>query len=210
MASLTQWTWVWVNSQSWWWTGKPGVLQSIALQRVGHDWAELNWLITAIKSQRQHILYWFDSPPLFSQGNMKRARWHLHTHRVASWEWNFELREPKYFISSKHACSLLQRQTFSLLYMERAMPAFATEEDTFFTFKHPWKDSLEPREAKGLLVKRAETWLMHENRLPAINICYSYQKKVFFFKVRNRLESNRYESLVSIYLEFLCNIFTEV
>ena len=39
----TQWTWVWVNSRSWWWTGRPGVLQSVGLQRVGHDWAtELN------------------------------------------------------------------------------------------------------------------------------------------------------------------------
>ena len=45
MASLTQWTWVWVNSGSWWWTGKPGVLQSVGSQRVGYDWAtELNWL----------------------------------------------------------------------------------------------------------------------------------------------------------------------
>ena len=44
MASLTQWTWVWVNSGSWWWTGRPGVLQSTGSQRVGHDWAtELNW-----------------------------------------------------------------------------------------------------------------------------------------------------------------------
>ena len=44
MASLTQWTWVWVSSGNWWWTGKPGVLQSMGLQRVGHDWAiELNW-----------------------------------------------------------------------------------------------------------------------------------------------------------------------
>ena len=44
MASLTQWTWVWVNSQSWWWTGRPGMLQSMGLQRVGHNWAtELNW-----------------------------------------------------------------------------------------------------------------------------------------------------------------------
>ena len=44
MASLTQWTWVWVNSGSWWWTGRPGVLQSMVSQRVGHDWAtELNW-----------------------------------------------------------------------------------------------------------------------------------------------------------------------
>ena len=38
MASPTQWTWVWASSQSWWWTGKPGVLQSMRSQRVGHDW----------------------------------------------------------------------------------------------------------------------------------------------------------------------------
>ena len=43
MASPTQWTWVWASSGSWWWTGKPGVLQSMGLQRVGHDWVtELN------------------------------------------------------------------------------------------------------------------------------------------------------------------------
>ena len=41
MASLTRWTWVWVNSSSWWWTGRPGVLQFMGSQRVGHDWAEL-------------------------------------------------------------------------------------------------------------------------------------------------------------------------
>ena len=39
MASLTQWTWVWASSGSWWWTGKPYVLQSMESQRVGHDWA---------------------------------------------------------------------------------------------------------------------------------------------------------------------------
>ena len=44
MASPTQWTWVWVNCRSWWWTGRPGVLQSMGSQRVGHDWViELNW-----------------------------------------------------------------------------------------------------------------------------------------------------------------------
>ena len=44
MASLTQWTWVWVNSGSWWWTGWPGVLWSMGSQRVGHNWVtELNW-----------------------------------------------------------------------------------------------------------------------------------------------------------------------
>ena len=44
MASPSRWTWVWVNSGSWWWTGRPGVLQFTGSQRVGHDWAtELNW-----------------------------------------------------------------------------------------------------------------------------------------------------------------------
>ena len=42
-TSPTQWTWVWASSGSWWWTGKPGVLQSMESQRVRHDWAtELN------------------------------------------------------------------------------------------------------------------------------------------------------------------------
>ena len=44
MASPTWWTWVWVNSRRWWWTGRPGVLRFMGLQRVGQDWAtELNW-----------------------------------------------------------------------------------------------------------------------------------------------------------------------
>ena len=44
MASLTQWTCVWVDSRSWWWTGRPGMLQFMGLQRIGHDWTtELNW-----------------------------------------------------------------------------------------------------------------------------------------------------------------------
>ena len=49
MASPTQWTWIWVCSRSWWWTGRPGMLQSMGSQRVRHNWAtELNWLTTAI------------------------------------------------------------------------------------------------------------------------------------------------------------------
>ena len=44
MASLTQWTWVWVSSGSRWWTGKPGVLQSMGSQKVRHNWVtELSW-----------------------------------------------------------------------------------------------------------------------------------------------------------------------
>ena len=44
VASPTQWTWVWVHSESWWWTGRPGMLWFMGSQRVGHDWeTELNW-----------------------------------------------------------------------------------------------------------------------------------------------------------------------
>ena len=46
MASITQWTWIWVSSRSWWWTGKPGMLQSMGSQRVRHNWVtELNWIL---------------------------------------------------------------------------------------------------------------------------------------------------------------------
>ena len=45
MASPTLWTLVWVSSRSWWWTGNPGMLQSMGLERVRHNWAiELNWI----------------------------------------------------------------------------------------------------------------------------------------------------------------------
>ena len=63
MASLTRWTWVWVNSGSWWWTGRPGVLRFMGLQRVGHDWATgLNWTEQSLIS----VLLW---APFYSWGN---------------------------------------------------------------------------------------------------------------------------------------------
>ena len=44
MASPTQWTWIWVDSGGWWWTGRPDVLWFMGSQRVRHDWVtELNW-----------------------------------------------------------------------------------------------------------------------------------------------------------------------
>ena len=52
MTSLTWWTWVWVNSGSWWWTGRPGVLCFMGSKWVGHDWVmDLNW-IDASTSQK--------------------------------------------------------------------------------------------------------------------------------------------------------------
>ena len=53
MASPTQYTWVWVNSWSWWWTGRPSVQQSIGSQRVRYDCAtELNWISSV-------LIHWF-------------------------------------------------------------------------------------------------------------------------------------------------------
>ena len=66
MASPTQWTGVWVNSGSWWWTGRPGVLQYMGSQsrtRLG-DWTELHWSccseleITHSVNTMAHLLFW--------------------------------------------------------------------------------------------------------------------------------------------------------
>ena len=69
MASLAQWTWVWVNSRSWWWTGRPGMLWSIGSQRFGHDWVtELNWteLNTHIHPHPPFLGLSHHTPPHFS------------------------------------------------------------------------------------------------------------------------------------------------
>ena len=58
MASPTWWTWVWVNSGSWWWTRRPGVLHFMGLQRVGHDWAtELNWTVPHLSIYPTFFIY---------------------------------------------------------------------------------------------------------------------------------------------------------
>ena len=59
MASRTRWMWVWVNSGRWWWTGRPGVLRFMWLQRVGHDWAtELNWSLVRIECELKWMSSW--------------------------------------------------------------------------------------------------------------------------------------------------------
>ena len=66
MASPTRWTWVWVNSGSWWWTGRPGVLLFMGSQRVGHDWVtELTCKVAKSKLFLHHFFradmrFWAD------------------------------------------------------------------------------------------------------------------------------------------------------
>ena len=63
MASLTQRTWVWVNSGSWWWTGRPGMLRFIGSQRVGHDWAtDLIW--SDEFNSDDHYIYYYGQESL--------------------------------------------------------------------------------------------------------------------------------------------------
>ena len=70
MASLTQWTWVCVNSWGWWWTVRPGMLQSVGSQRVGHDWVtELNWTDYYLYINHRWIISWQISIWPVSQGN---------------------------------------------------------------------------------------------------------------------------------------------
>ena len=60
MASPTRWTWVWANSGSWWWTGRPGVLRFMGSQRVGHDWAtELIWFSQIYLIKLLYQNFWF-------------------------------------------------------------------------------------------------------------------------------------------------------
>ena len=77
MASLTRWTWVWVGFGSWWWTGKPGMLQSMGSQRIGHrlsNWNELRYFLP-----RENQLIWriwvyiqLEAEKVQSKGYMKK------------------------------------------------------------------------------------------------------------------------------------------
>ena len=56
MASPTRWTWVWVDSRSWWWTGRPGMLWFMGSQTVGHNWVtELNWKEISYLCRCEHL-----------------------------------------------------------------------------------------------------------------------------------------------------------
>ena len=77
MALLTQWTWVWVDSGRWWWTGRPGKLWSMGLQRVGHDWAiELNWdCLHLCMIPDFCYIFWLIAAGMLSLGTVKIWGW---------------------------------------------------------------------------------------------------------------------------------------
>ena len=70
MVSLTQWTWVWLNSGSWRWTGRPGMLWFIGSQRIGQDWVtELNW--TELQVWLEHTVSSFSSLDISQEGTLR-------------------------------------------------------------------------------------------------------------------------------------------
>ena len=76
IASLTQWTWIWVNSGSWWWTRRPGMLQSIGSQRVGHDWAiELTELLILEFCCVSSSLYLESFPESLGPESCRQCHW---------------------------------------------------------------------------------------------------------------------------------------
>ena len=78
IASPTRRTWVWVNSASWWWTGRPDVLQFMGSQRVGHDWAtKLSWSSLNSPLVTPKVLYAFCLSFQNISSNISYLKWHL-------------------------------------------------------------------------------------------------------------------------------------
>ena len=98
MTSPTGWTWVWASSESWWWTGKPGMLQSMESQRVKHDWAiELTDLVRNVDYKVSPKTSWIWT--CFSQ-NLEVINVHM---RI--WEALIETEgPPRWFSGKESAC----------------------------------------------------------------------------------------------------------
>ena len=107
MALPSQWTWVWANSGSWWWTGSPDVLQSMGSQRVGHNWVtELNWTEPTVvflpgESHRQRVSVGYN-PWGCKESNINiqtLTLWYIYTH---AYMWCIVLKTKK--INEKTKC----------------------------------------------------------------------------------------------------------
>ena len=109
MASLTQWTWVWVNSGSWWWTGRPGVLWFMGLQRVGHDWAtDLIWSDLYASYYRTIYTSWMYTWIYFGTTFLIEAQL-KHTH-TQMFECNFKLKRVNYLKINKDVCYVYKQR----------------------------------------------------------------------------------------------------
>ena len=110
MASLTQWTWVWVDSGSWWWTGRPGVLQSTGSQRVRHDWVT-----------EQQLTFWHTWPRGLEVEPESCSSWRLMS-PVAAFE-PFWFAFPQWGVSLLPRTAMLSDATREQLLRDQPIPA---------------------------------------------------------------------------------------
>ena len=91
MKSLTWWTWIWASSRSWWWTEKPGMLQAMGSESVGHDWAtKLSWFFVYLGSGWIWPLWMSCGIPLTQAGQnlhgvvffLRGSREHVYLHII--------------------------------------------------------------------------------------------------------------------------------
>ena len=110
MASPTRWTWIWVSSGSWWWTGRPGILQSMGSQKVGLDWAtEPSWIGVSSKSSNNMIKSWYIG--LYENQELASPKDKIKTDKKQNIEWN------KIFLTDLHEDFIIckNKQTNKLL-----------------------------------------------------------------------------------------------
>ena len=95
IETSTRWTWVWVDSRSWWWTGRPGVLRFMGSQRVGHDWVtEVNWTKTLPKPISQYYCTWKSDVEPRTFTKYKKFIWYYRSPVHGShtrWVWDLTL-----------------------------------------------------------------------------------------------------------------------
>ena len=106
MASPARWTWVWASFQSCWWTGKPGMLQSMVLQRVGHDWeTELNGCQFVHMLMNVHVNFICNSPKLETAQNYTKGECINKVWDVLTMKHNSEIKRNE--LSTKYLTSTL-------------------------------------------------------------------------------------------------------
>ena len=108
MASLTQWTWVWVDSGSWWWRGRPGVLHFMESQRIGYDWVtELNWLCFWWYSGKLIFFHSIYNLKLYRLLILDSLKFSLYVDILSAYNDNICLASRSYFYSFSYFITLL-------------------------------------------------------------------------------------------------------
>jgi len=177
MASLTRWTWVWVNSLSWWWTGRPGVLRFMGSQRVGHDWAtELNW--TVLKEKKE--LYTENEKTLLKEIKGNINRW-----RDIPCSWVGRINIVKMIILATTT------YRFSVIHMKLPIAFFTELEKNFFTIHMETQNT---PNSQSSLEKEEWSWRNQPSWLQIIPQRFSHQYSMGLHKNRNIDQWNNIES----------------